>query len=135
MKNLTQYYLELGKLAYSLVLSDADVRADERKELHQFIAKEMNKLERDKITQVMHNAYVLELDFVKIDQKKADPLHALITYKNFLGKNFEENDERLLQTGMHFLENIGDEYIKQKEQAILTSFHVELKKTGQKIEN
>ncbi len=135
MKNLTQYYIELGKLAYALVLADADVQGDQRKDLHLFIAKRMNKLEKESKNWVMHSAYALDMDLTKIDQKKADPLHALITYKNFISKNFEEHDEELIQAGMQFLENIGDEYNKQKQEAPLNSFHMEWEKTGQKIEH
>jgi hypothetical protein len=114
MKNVKQYYQELGKLAYALVLNETEVSGTEVNRLHQFIAKKMHELELIEHQELIHKANTLEFDFVKMDQKKIDPYHALISYKNFIGKNFEENDEALIHKGIHFLATIGDEYNQQK---------------------
>lgn len=135
MKNLTQYYHELGKLAYALVLSDAEIHGETRHQLHDFIAKKMHQLELENNLGGIHEASKLEFDFSQLDRKKTDPLNALISYKNFIGKNFEDHDEDLIQKGMYFLEQISDEYHKQHLVSEPENFEMNWKTVGAKIEH
>jgi len=119
MKNIKQFYKELGKLVYALAIADGIVQEEEKIQLHSFVAKELAGYETEYDTSGMNKAFYVDFEFEKSLEEHLDRTKAIISYRQFIERNYEEGDEPLLNRAFILLEKVNEAYTKQREKNIL----------------
>ena len=119
MKNIKQFYKELGKLVYALAIADGVIQDEEKTELTSFVVKELAHHETEYDTSGMNKAFYVDFEFEKSLEEHLDYNKAIASYKSFVGRNFEEGDEVLLNRAIILLTKVKEAYTKQKENNIL----------------
>ncbi len=119
MKNIKQFYKELGKLVYALAIADGAVQEEEKLQLHSFVAKELATYETEYDTSGMNKAFYVDFEFEKSLEEHLDSTKAIISYRKFIERNFEKGDEQLLVRALSLLDKVNEAYTKQKEKNIL----------------
>jgi len=63
MKNIKQYYKELGKLVYAVAAADGAIQPEEKEKLHQFVLKEIAYHEHTVDSSGMNQALYVDFEF------------------------------------------------------------------------
>lgn len=119
MKNVKQYYKELGKLLYAIAMADGVVQQEEAYKLHQFVTKELAHNEKTYDSSGMNQAFYVDFEFE--DQvAKHPPLNGTVKqFKTFIEENFEPGDEALIDRSIAIMDAVAYAYSKKKEKLIL----------------
>jgi hypothetical protein len=126
MKNVKQYYKELGKLVYAVAIADGAIQDEEREKLHEFVAKELADKESTTDSSGMNQAFYVDFEFDEAEQNHL-PIHDVIQgYKRFIQANHEPNDKVLIKNSMKLLEAVALAYSKEKEQQIIDNVKNEI---------
>ncbi len=119
MKNVKQYYKELGKLLYAIAMADGAVQAEEMDELHSFVMKELAHNERTYDSSGMNQAFYVDFEFDD-NVKQHKPLNgAVAEFKKFIEENSEKGDEELIDRSLRLMEAVAFAYSKTREKIIL----------------
>lgn len=119
MKNVKQYYKELGKILYAIAMADGVVQPEERDQLHAFVMKELAHNERTYDSSGMNQAFYVDFEFDD-NVKNHKPLNgAVVEFKNFIETNIEKGDEDLLDRSIRLMEAVAFAYSKTREKIIL----------------
>lgn len=119
MKNVKQYYKELGKLLYAIAMADGAVQAEEIDELHAFVMKELAHNERTYDSSGMNQAFYVDFEFDD-NVKEHKPLNgAVADFKKFIEQNSEKGDEALIDRSVRLMEAVAFAYSKNREKLIL----------------
>lgn len=119
MKNIKQYYKELGKLVYALAISDGSIQQEEQIQLHNFVANELASHEIEVDSSGMNKAFYVDFEFEKSVEAHLDRTQAIISYRKFVERNYEKGDDVLIKRALTLLEKVNQAYSKQKEKNIL----------------
>jgi hypothetical protein len=120
MKDIKQYYKELGKLVYTVAIADGNIQKEEVDTLHSYVAKELAKHEPNNDSSGMNYAFYTDFEFESTSEKQADIESCVDSYTKFIQKNYERGDELLIQRSMKLLEHVAKAYLKQKEKQIIS---------------
>ena len=118
MKNVKQYYKELGKLVYAVAIADGIVQAEERTKLHQFVLKELASKEKTYDSSGMNQAFYVDFEFDESEKNRLNLNGTLLKFSEFIRENFEQQDKELLQSSIALLEAVANAYPRQKEKNI-----------------
>ncbi len=122
MRNVKQYYKELGKLVYAVAIADGVVQNEERDKLHQFVLKELANNERTYDSSGMNQAFYVDFEFEE-SEKNQDNLNGTIKkFSHFIEENREPGDKLLVERSLHLLEVIANAYSREKEKNIINEF-------------
>jgi hypothetical protein len=122
MKNVKQYYKELGKLVYAVAIADGIVQPEERDKLHQFVLKELASNERTYDSSGMNQAFYVDFEFDE-SEKNSLSLNGTVTrFSEFIHENIEPNDKKLIERSTTLLEVVANAYSKKKEKSIVEQF-------------
>jgi hypothetical protein len=119
MKNVKQYYKELGRLVYAVAIADGSIQHEERSELRQFVSKQLASHEQRSDSSGMNVAFYVDFEF---DESESDHLNvneAIRSYLRFLGANHEPGDEALISRSVALLESVANAYRHKKEKDII----------------
>ncbi|HWY11385.1 MAG TPA: hypothetical protein VN026_08675 [Bacteroidia bacterium] len=127
MKNVKQYYKELGKLVYAVAIADGEIQAEERDKLHQFVLKELADKEKTNDSSGMNQAFYVDFEFNVAEEKHVPINDAIKSYARFVHANYETKDEALIKSSVKLLEAVASAYSKQKEKEIINSVKGEMR--------
>lgn len=135
MKNIKQYYKELGKLVYAVAAADGMVQAEERNELHQFVLKEMAYNEHSVDSSGMNQAFYVDFEFDVAEENHLSSGQILNAFIKFVQSNIEPHDDVLIGNSLKLLERVSVAYSKHNEKSIIESVRQELLKISSNIPN
>lgn len=119
MKNLKQYYRELGKLVYAVSIADGIIQEEERSKLKELVLKEMAGNEPSSDSSGMNQAFYVDFEFENSADKHLDLVEALTSYSRFIQVNSEANDKMLLDRSVNLLESVANAYTREREKNII----------------
>lgn len=119
MKNLKQYYKELGRLVYAVAAADGMVQEEEREKLHAFVVKELATHEKSFDTSGMNKAFYVDFEFDLSELHKPEIHEIVQTFNEFVRLNRQDADHDLLQRSLLLLESVASAYTRQKEKDII----------------
>jgi hypothetical protein len=122
MKNVKQYYKELGKLVYAVAIADGIVQPEERENLHQFVLKELAANERTYDSSGMNKAFYVDFEFDESEKNHLNLNGTLLRFSKFINENIEPEDKSLIQRSTTLLEVVANAYSKKKEKSIVEQF-------------
>jgi len=119
MKNVKQYYKEIGKLVYSIAIADGIVQPEEQEKLHQFVLKELAHHEKTYDSSGMNQAFYVDFEFDELVEKHGELNATLKHFNQFLENNLEQGDDALIDRSLKLLESVANAYSKEKEKNIV----------------
>jgi len=133
MKNIKQYYKELGKLVYAVAAADGAIQPEEKEKLHQFVLKEMAYHEHTVDSSGMNQAFYVDFEFDSAEEKHSDTGEIIKSYSRFVHSNFESNDEPLIKNSLKLLEAVALAYSKRNEKNIIDTVRQEMSEISKSI--
>jgi hypothetical protein len=119
MKNIKQYYKELGKLLYAISIADGVVQQEERDQLHQYVTKELAHNEKTYDSSGMNQAFYVDFEFEDLIKQHPELNGTVKTFKRFLENNLEPGDRELMRRSLVLMEGVTNAYTKKKEKNII----------------
>jgi hypothetical protein len=126
MKNLKQYYKELGKMVYAVAMTDGVIKAEEVETLHQFVLKDLAMHEVHIDSSLMNEAFYVDFEFENSVKNNLDINTAIRSYAKLIHNNFETGDENLIQRSVKLLELVANTYSRTKEKEIVLQIKGEI---------
>ncbi len=133
MKNIKQYYKELGKLVYAVAAADGNVQAEERDKLHQFVLKELANHESTVDSSGMNQAFYVDFEFDATEEKHPSSNEIIKEFSRFVHANFEPNDRALMKNSLKLLETVALAYSKKNEKKIIDNVLREINEISKNI--
>ena len=133
MKNIKQYYKELGKLVYSVAAADGAIQDEERDKLHQFVLKELAENERANDSSGMNQAFYVDFEFDATEEKHPAINDVIKGYTRFVHTNHEPNDGTLISNSVKLLETVAQAYSKKNEKDIIETVKHEMNEISNRI--
>lgn len=121
MKNVKNYYKELGKVVYAIAMADGTVQAEEADKLHAFVAKEMALHEPTYDSSGMNQAFYVDFEFEANVENHTTLDGAVEHFKNYVRQHAEPGDEALITRSLKLMESVAFAYSKKQEKLILES--------------
>jgi hypothetical protein len=126
MKNIKQYYKELGKLVYAVAAADGAVQPEEKDKLHQFVLKEMAFHESTVDSSGMNQAFYVDFEFDETEGKHPAANEIIKSYTRFVHANYESKDAELIKNSLKLLETVALAYSKKNEKNIIDAIRQEM---------
>ena len=133
MKNVKQYYKELGKMVYAVAAADGAIQEEEREKLHEFVLKELAYNEQSSDSSGMNKAFYVDFEFDATEEKHPPINDVIKSYVRFVHANYEPKDDELIKNSVKLLESVAVAYSKKKEKEIIDSVRHELKDVSRNI--
>ncbi len=133
MKNVKQYYKELGKLVYAVAAADGAIQPEERDKLHQFVLKELAEKESTSDSSGMNQAFYVDFEFDATEEKHPATNDVIKGYTRFVHANHEPNDTALLNNSVKLLESVALAYSKKNEKDIIETVKHEMNEISKNI--
>ncbi|MBK7666860.1 MAG: hypothetical protein IPJ32_05590 [Sphingobacteriaceae bacterium] len=133
MKNIKQYYKELGKLVYAVAAADGVIQAEEREQLHRFVLKEMASHEQSVDSSGMNQAFYVDFEFDATEEKHPSGEEVIKSYTRFVHGNYEPNDGPLIANSLKLLEAVALAYTKKNEKTIIENVRHEMSEISKNI--
>lgn len=127
MKNIKQYYKELGKMVYAVAIADGVVQEEERENLHRFVLKALANNEHTYDSSGMNQAFYVDFEFEESAKNKMNLNGSIAAFSKFIQENHEPNDKQLIERSVKLLEVVANAYSKNKEKNIIEAFKNRLK--------
>lgn len=135
MKNIKQYYKELGKLVYAVAAADGAVQSEEKEKLHQFVLKEMAYHEHSVDSSGMNQAFYVDFEFDTTEEKHPPANEIIKSYIRFVHTNYEPSDKELIKNSLKLLEAVALAYSKKNEKNIIDAIRQEMSDISKSIIN
>lgn len=119
MKNVKQFYRELGKLVYAVAMADGSIQSEERHKLHEFVIKELAANEPDSDSSGMNKAFYVDFEFENSELQQQNLTDSLKSFTRFIHDNYEQEDHELMQRAVRLLESVANAYTRKKEKDII----------------
>jgi hypothetical protein len=129
MKNVKQYYKELGKLVYAIAIADGNIQPEEKDKLNSFVLKNLSHLEHETDTSGMNKAFYVDFEFDNSELMHIDTDLAVKSFSQYVNSNSEPGDEKLINQSVQLLEAVSDAFTEKKEKQIIKRVKGELKET------
>lgn len=127
MKNIKQYYKELGKMVYAVAIADGVVQQEEREKLHQFVLKALANNEHTYDSSGMNQAFYVDFEFEESEKNKMNLNGSIASFSKFIQENYEPKDKQLIERSVKLLEVVANAYSKNKEKNIIEAFKNHIK--------
>jgi hypothetical protein len=129
MKNVKQYYKELGKLVYAVAMVDGKVQEEERDRLHSFVLKKLAINEHESDSSGMNKAFYVDFEFEDLENNNVDANGAIRSFSKFVHENYEKGDEKLLSRSIKLLKEVSLAFTDRKEKDIIERVEGKIKET------
>lgn len=126
MKNIKQYYKELGKLVYAVSMADGIIQPEEEQTIHEFVLKHLADHEASTDSSGMNQAFYVDFEFEDSAEKHTDSSKAIQEFSAFLHKSFEPGDEKLVRLSFELIEKVAMAYQKAKERQMISEIRSEI---------
>lgn len=127
MKNIKQYYKELGKAVYAVAIADGVITPEERETLHHFVLKNLVSHETGEDSSHMNEAFYVDFEFDAAASGHTNAKEAIKSYVRFLHANTEAGDQGLIDRSVDVLEKVATTYSRSGERALLQEIQSEIK--------
>lgn len=135
MKNIKQYYKELGKLVYALAISDGVIQENELYKLHETVSKDLAMNESSEDSSGMNQAFYVDFEFDKSVENHLDLNEAIKSYCDFVRMNCEPTDRGLFNRSLVLLKNVSEAYTDEKEKDIISKISKEMQESTKYLVN
>ena len=122
MRNIKNYYKELGRLVYAVAIADGAVQVEERDKLHEFVLKVLANKERSSDSSGMNQAFYVDFEFEESEKNHRNLNGAINSFSLFIEENYEPNDKELIARSLELLEALAAAYSKKNETKIIQEF-------------
>lgn len=119
MRNIKDYYRELGRLLYAIAMADGIIQPEEIYELHHFVIKELALNERTYDSSGMNQAFYVDFEFDDQIVKHLPLNGAVKNFRKYIEKHIEPGDGPLIDRSVRLMEAVAYAYSKRKEKQIL----------------
>lgn len=119
MKNIKQYYRELGRLLYAIAIADGVIQREEADKLHDFVLKKLAHYETSSDSSGMNQAFYVDFEFDSQVEKHAELNGAVRRFREFVEQCWEPGDEHLIGLSVRLMKEVAFAYSKKKEKEIL----------------
>ena len=126
MKNIKQYYKELGKLVYAVAIADGSIQPEERIKLHEMVRKELAAYESDSDSSGMNKAFYVDFEFEYSEVKHPLISEVVYSFNRFIHENSEPGDKQLLSHSIKLLESVSEAYSKKREKNIIEAVKIKI---------
>ena len=128
MKNIKQFYKELGKLLYAVAMSDGKIRKKEIKTLHEFVSNELALSEPTSDSSGMNQAFYVDFEFDKYAEENISIEEAHNSFIKFLEANIATLEPALIERSIELLEKVAGSFrkINKKERAMIDKIKSEI---------
>ena len=133
MKNIKQYYKELGKIVYAVAIADGVIKTEEVEALHQFVEKDLARNETHFDSSNMNEAFYVDFEFENSAEKNMGINEAIKSYAKFIHTNYEPGDEALINRSVKQLETVANAYTRQKEKEVILQIKSEINEISKNI--
>ncbi|MGZ3862178.1 MAG: hypothetical protein ACXVPN_11690 [Bacteroidia bacterium] len=133
MKNLKQYYKELGKMVYAVANADGQIKPEETEALQNFVLKDLAAREKAMDSSGMNEAFYVDFEFEHSAEIKLDPKEAAKSYAKFIHNNFESGDEKLIRHSVKLLEVVAVAYSRETEKEVVLNIKSEINEISKNI--
>lgn len=133
MKNIKQYYKELGHAAYAVAMADGVVTEQERKTVRESVLKRLAAFETEEDSSNMNKAFYVDFEFDSYRNEHPDAASALRSYVSYVHSNFEPGDEKLLKLSVKVLEDVASAFSRQTEKDLVHEIKGELREVSKLI--
>jgi hypothetical protein len=122
MKNIKNYYKELGRLVYAVAIADGAVQMEEREKLHEFVLKVLANNEHSTDSSGMNQAFYVDFEFEESEKNQRNLNGAINVFSRFIEQNHELQDKALIERSIGLLEAVALAYSKKNETKIIQEF-------------
>lgn len=122
MKNIKNYYKELGRLVYAVAIADGAVQMEEREKLHEFVLKVLANNEHSTDSSGMNQAFYVDFEFEESEKNQRNLNGAINVFSRFIEQNHEPQDKALIERSIGLLEAVALAYSKKNETKIIQEF-------------
>ncbi|MGZ3904624.1 MAG: hypothetical protein ACXVC6_13065 [Bacteroidia bacterium] len=133
MKNLKQYYKELGKMVYAVANADGQIKPEETAALQDFVLKDLATREKVTDSSGMNEAFYVDFEFERSIEIKLDTKKAVQSYTKFIHNNFEVGDENLIRHSLNLLEIVAAAYSRGAEKQVVLDLKMEINEISKNI--
>lgn len=133
MKNIKQYYKELGRAVHAVAMADGIVSSSERETLHQFVLKNLVNHEATLDSSGMNQAFYVDFEFEGHAGEQPDIDADVRAFIHFVHNNFEPGDEDLLKHSVDLLEKVAGAYSREREKEIVAGIRGEINEVYKEI--
>ena len=119
MKNIKQYYKELGKIVYAVAITDGTIKPEEVEALHEFVIRNLANYELSTDSSGMNKAFYVDFEFENSVETHLNIETAIRSFARFIHVNYEKGDELLLQHSYKLIEKVADAYSREKEKEVV----------------
>lgn len=119
MKNIKQYYKELGKMVYAVAIADGVIKPEEIEVLHEFVREDLALNEVHIDSSGMNEAFYVDFEFENSARINMDINTIIKSYVKFISTYYEPGDEKLIQRSVKLLETVANAYTRKKEKEIV----------------
>ena len=133
MKNLKQYYKELGKVVYAVAITDGVIKQEEIDALHEFVQKDLANNESTVDSSGMNEAFYVDFEFENSIKNNLEIPAAIRSFANFIHNNYETGDETLVRRSVKLLEVVADAYTRKKEKELVLQIKGEINEISKQI--
>jgi hypothetical protein len=133
MKNIKQYYKELGKMVYAIAAVDGVIKTEEAEALHIFVQKDLATNEAHLDSSGMNEAFYVDFEFEDSTKTKPDINATLKSYAKFIHNNYEQADANLINRSVKLLHTVADAYNREKENEVVMQIKSEINEISKSI--
>ncbi len=133
MKNLKQYYKDLGKVVYAVAMADGVITTAEKEALHSSVCKDLALYEHSEDSSDMNNAFYVDFEFEAAEEGHPDTSSAIKSFGKFIHGNFEAGDEKLIQHSIKVLEKVAGAYCNSKQKDLINEIKAEINEISKQI--
>jgi len=132
MKNIKQFYKELGRLLYAVAMVDGKIQEEEVKALHEFVSRELALSEPTTDSSGMNQAFYVDFEFDDYAGQKLSIQAAHDSFMKFLRANVTEIDPKLIEKSIDAIEKIAGSFrkVNREERQIVNKIKIEIAQTA-----
>jgi hypothetical protein len=114
LKNIKEYYKELGRVTYAIASADGEVKPNERYFTHTYIEKYLVMNEGTYDSSGMNNAYYTDFEFASSHVQNTD--ECIRKFLKYIDQNYEKGDEELIKRSFTLINKVA--FDCEKEQGL-----------------
>jgi uncharacterized tellurite resistance protein B-like protein len=132
MKNVKQFYKELGHLLYAVAIADGKIQNKEIKTLREFVSRELALSESSSDSSGMNQAFYVDFEFDDYANHKINMQEAHDSFIKFLEANITEIDPKLIEKSIEAIEKVASSFrnVNKQERKIVDKIKKEIAETA-----
>lgn len=132
MKNVKQFYKELGHLLYAVAIVDGKIQKKEVNALREFVSKELALAEPTSDSSGMNQAFYVDFEFDDYANQKISIQAAHDSFMKFLEANITEIEPELIEKAIEAIEKVASSFrkVNKHEREMVDKIKREIEETA-----